>query len=136
MATFACLITSPEGFQQDHWKHVSQKYLLSLFHSNAENQEGNSNRTKKESHCFHSALRGLYRCTLLLYKQILMPKSSPIRKLINIPFSRWLRICSRMAAKLLNSGEVSSIVSKQERSIRVLTENLEQKIWDNHKLYE
>lgn len=32
-----------------------------------------------------------------------------------------------MAAKLLNSGEVSSIVSKQERSIKVLTENLEQK---------
>jgi len=32
-----------------------------------------------------------------------------------------------MAAKLLNSGEESSIVSKQERSIKVLTENLEQK---------
>lgn len=30
-----------------------------------------------------------------------------------------------MAAKLLNSGEESSIVSKQERSIKVLTENLQ-----------
>ena len=29
-----------------------------------------------------------------------------------------------MAAKLLNSGEESSIVSKQDRSIRVFTENL------------
>lgn len=83
--------------------------------------------THKESQCFHSASRSLHRCTLVLYKQILMAKSWPVRKWTDIPFSRWLRICSRMAAKLLNSGEVSSIVSKQERSIRVLTENLEQK---------
>ena len=41
-----------------------------------------------------------------------------------LPFSWWLRICSKMAAKFLNSGEESSIVSKQDRSIRVFTENL------------
>lgn len=44
--------------------------------------------------------------------------------LMLLPFSRWLRICSRTAAKLLNSGDESSIVSKQDRSIRVFTENL------------
>lgn len=57
---------------------------------------------------------------------------SPARNLLGrinkilmlLPFSRWLRICSRTAAKLLNSGEESSIVSKQDRSIRVFTENL------------
>lgn len=29
MATFTCLITSPEGFQQDHWKHIHRN---SCFH--------------------------------------------------------------------------------------------------------
>lgn len=29
MATLTCLITSPEGFQQDHWKHVHRN---SCFH--------------------------------------------------------------------------------------------------------
>lgn len=41
-----------------------------------------------------------------------------------LPLSRWLRMCSRMETKLTNSGDESSIVSKQERSSRVFTENL------------
>lgn len=35
-----------------------------------------------------------------------------------------MRICSKMDAKLTNSGEESSTVSVQERSSRVFTENL------------
>lgn len=41
-----------------------------------------------------------------------------------LPLSRWLSICSRMETKLMNSGDESSIVSKQEWSSRVFTENL------------
>lgn len=44
-----------------------------------------------------------------------------------LPLSRWLRMCSRMDTKLTNSGDESSIVSKQERSSRVFTENLNTK---------
>lgn len=45
MATSTCLIISQEGFQQEHWKRVSQKHFPSLFHSNANNQEDNSEGT-------------------------------------------------------------------------------------------
>lgn len=41
-----------------------------------------------------------------------------------LPLSRWLRMCSRMETKLTNSGDESSMVSKQEWSSRVFTENL------------
>lgn len=40
------------------------------------------------------------------------------------PLSLWMRMCSRMDAKLTNSGEESSTVSVQERSSRVFTEYL------------
>lgn len=43
---------------------------------------------------------------------------------IFLPLSLWLRMCSRMDAKFTNSDEESSTVSVQDRSSRVLTENL------------
>lgn len=64
----------------------------------------------------------------MVSKISILLKKRAVRRINNtlemLPFSRWLRICSKIAAKLLNSGEESSIVSKQDRSIRVFTENL------------
>lgn len=48
MATFTYLITSWQGFQKEHWKHVSQNLFPLLFHSNAEDQEGNSKGTQNQ----------------------------------------------------------------------------------------
>lgn len=41
-----------------------------------------------------------------------------------LPLNRWLRICSKMAAKLTNSSEESSMGSAVYFSSRVFTENL------------
>lgn len=40
------------------------------------------------------------------------------------PLKRWLRICSKMAAKLTNSSDESSMGSAVYFSSRVFTENL------------
>lgn len=45
----------------------------------------------------------------------------------SLPLSRWLRMCSRMAAKLMNSSEESSIGSAVYFSNSVFTENLEKR---------
>lgn len=44
-----------------------------------------------------------------------------------LPLKRWLRMCSKMAAKLMNSSDESSMGSAVYFSRRVLTENLKQK---------
>ena len=44
-----------------------------------------------------------------------------------LPLSRWLSICSSIETKLMNSGEESSMVSKQDRSMSVFTENLQKR---------
>lgn len=44
-----------------------------------------------------------------------------------LPLKRWLRMCSKMAAKLINSSDVSSMGSAVYFSRRVFTENLKQK---------
>lgn len=42
----------------------------------------------------------------------------------SLPLKRWLRMCSRMAAKLMNSSDESSMGSAVYFSNRVFTENL------------
>lgn len=44
-----------------------------------------------------------------------------------LPLKRWLRMCSKMAAKLINSSDESSMGSAVYFSRRVFTENLKQK---------
>lgn len=44
-----------------------------------------------------------------------------------LPLKRWLRMCSKIAAKLMNSSEESSMGSAVYFSRRVFTENLRQK---------
>lgn len=41
-----------------------------------------------------------------------------------LPLKRWLRMCSKMAAKLINSSDESSMGSAVYFSRRVFTENL------------
>lgn len=44
-----------------------------------------------------------------------------------LPLKRWLRMCSKMAAKLINSSDESSMGSAVYFSRRVFTENLKEK---------
>lgn len=44
-----------------------------------------------------------------------------------LPLKRWLRMCSKMAAKLMNSSHESSMGSVVYFSRRVFTENLKEK---------
>lgn len=51
-----------------------------------------------------------------------------------LPLKRWLRMCSKMAAKLINSSDESSMGSAVYFSRRVFTENLKQKHTEKEKL--
>lgn len=51
-----------------------------------------------------------------------------------LPLKRWLRMCSKMAAKLINSSDESSIGSAVYFSRRVFTENLKQKHTEKEEL--
>lgn len=51
-----------------------------------------------------------------------------------LPLKRWLRMCSKMAAKLINSSDESSMGSAVYFSRRVFTENLKQKHTEREKL--
>lgn len=44
-----------------------------------------------------------------------------------LPLKRWLRMCSKIAAKLMNSSDESSMGSAVYFSRRVFTENLKKK---------
>lgn len=50
-----------------------------------------------------------------------------------LPLKRWLRMCSKIAAKLMNSSDESSMGSAVYFSRRVFTENLKYK--QKHKLF-
>lgn len=91
---------------------ISTIYISQYFSSKAFHKRTDWNRKLKTSKILHSKL--WYRP-----KYYIAPYTFKFS-----PLSLWMRMCSRMDAKLTNSGEESSTVSVQERSSRVFTEYL------------
>lgn len=78
-------------------------------------------------HDIYQFTKDIYQCIyfgVYLYAVFRCSRPSCVSLTSPLPLKRWLRMCSRIAAKLMNSSDESSIGSAVYFSKRVLMENL------------